>query len=182
MRPPRPIDEQAEAPLARLLRQAKTKADFQRVQCLWLRASLGLTHRQVARAVGWSDSRVKQIWSAYFKDGPQALRGLGRGGRRRQNLTLADEEKLLAGLQQTAQQGRILVVQKVQEAYEQAVGRTVPLSTVYRMLARHGWRKIMPRPRHPKNDPAKIEDFKKNSASCSAKKSPGNAGSGGPCA
>jgi len=181
MRPPRPIDEKARKHLAQLLGRAKTKADFQRVQCLWLRASLGLNHQQVAQAIGWSPSRVKQVWSVYFKDGPQALLGVGRGGRRRQNLTLAEEEKLLAGLEPTAKAGGILVVQTVKDAYERALGRAVPHSTVYRMLARHGWRKIMPRPRHPKNDPAKIEGFKKNSARCAVKKSRGKAGSGGPC-
>ncbi len=29
------------------------------------------------------------------------------------------------------------------------------------MLARHGWRKITPRPRHPEADPQKLETFKK---------------------
>ena len=46
-------------------------------------------------------------------------------------------------------------------AYEKAVGRHVAPSIVYRMLKRHDWRKIMPRPRHPKNDPVQFEMFKK---------------------
>ena len=40
--------------------------------------------------------------------------------------------------------GGILEVSQVKAAYEQAVGHGVPKSTVYRMLARHGWRKIAP--------------------------------------
>jgi hypothetical protein len=32
------------------------------------------------------------------------------------------------------------------------VGSAVAPSTVYRMLDRHGWRKVIPRPRHPKAD------------------------------
>jgi transposase len=34
-------------------------------------------------------------------------------------------------------------------------------STIYRLLERHGWRKVMPRPRHPKADVAAQAAFKK---------------------
>ena len=54
-----------------------------------------------------------------------------------------------------------MVVNEVKAAYEEAVGRKVPNPTVYRMLARHGWRKVAPRPRQPKADPEKMEAFKK---------------------
>jgi hypothetical protein len=38
----------------------------------------------------------------------------------------------------------------------------VAASVVYRMLARHGWRKVAPDTRHPKSDPIAQEDWKKN--------------------
>jgi len=171
MRPQRPIDPKVSESLVQLLRQVKSKSDFQRVQCLWLRVSLGLHHQEVAQAVGWSASHVKRIWSEYFKQGEQALLKPGRGGRRRQNLTLSEEETLLGGFLSAATEGGVLVVDEVKAAYEQRLGRTVPKSTVYRMLARHGWRKIAPRRRHPRNDPAQAEAFKKNCASSSPRKS-----------
>ena len=34
-------------------------------------------------------------------------------------------------------------------------------STIYRLLERHGWRKVVPRPRHPKADVAAQAAFKK---------------------
>jgi hypothetical protein len=37
----------------------------------------------------------------------------------------------------------------------------VSLAYVYRLLHRHGWRKLGPRPRHPKAQPAVQERFKK---------------------
>ena len=49
----------------------------------------------------------------------------------------------------------------IKKAYEQELGKSVPKSTVYRMLARHNWRKIVPRPRHPKADIEAQEAFKK---------------------
>ena len=35
-------------------------------------------------------------------------------------------------------------------------------SVVYRLLARHGWRKVAPDTRHPKSDPLVQEEWKKN--------------------
>jgi len=176
MRPQRPIGQKASQSLAQLLRQAKIRADFQRVQCLWLRASLGLHHQEVAQAVGWSASHVKRVWSEYFEQGEKALLRPGRGGRRRQNLTLSEKEALLGGFLSAATEGGVLVVDEVRAAYEQRLGRTVPKSTLYRMLARHGWRKITPRARHPRNDPAQAKAFKKNCAPSSPRKSRAKAG------
>jgi hypothetical protein len=56
-----------EGPLERLaldLKPAKTKAGFQRVQCLWLRASLQLSADQVATAIGWHPNSVRTLWFA----------------------------------------------------------------------------------------------------------------------
>jgi hypothetical protein len=39
----------------------------------------------------------------------------------------------------------------------------IPPSTVYRLLARHGWRKIAPDTCHPKRDVEAQETFKKTS-------------------
>ena len=53
MRKPKELPEGALESLAMGLKQAKTKAEFQSVQCLWLRASLRLSADQVATAIGW---------------------------------------------------------------------------------------------------------------------------------
>jgi transposase len=65
------------------------------------------------------------------------------------------------GFLKRAEQGRLLEVSRVKQAYEQVVGHGVPKSTVYRMLGRHGWRKLAPRPRHPQADEARQQAFKK---------------------
>ena len=88
---------------------------------------------------------------------------MGRGGRFHENLTRAQEADLLADLLPTAQAGGVLVVAELKARYEQRLGRAVPKSTIYRVLARHGWRKIAPRPRHPQRDPSRQAAFKKTS-------------------
>jgi transposase len=161
MRPQRPISDEAKESLQRLLLTTKSKTNFQRVQAVWLRAALGLSSKQVALSIGWSPATVKKNWSQYFSQGEKALLGEGRGGRRRENFSLKEETVFLGRFFETAKDGGVLVVNEVKAAYEEELGRTVPKSTVYRMLARHGWRKISPRPRHPKFNEEKIEAFKK---------------------
>jgi hypothetical protein len=53
-------------------------------------------------------------------------------------------------------------VGQIWQAYAQRIGHDVDDSTIYRLLNRHGWRKLMPRPRHPQADPQAQEQFKKN--------------------
>jgi hypothetical protein len=76
---------------------------------------------------------------------------------------LEQERALLRTFFEKAEQGVLLVATEVKRAYEQVVGHPVPKSTIYRMLARHEWRKIVPRPHHPKANVEQQADFKKNS-------------------
>ena len=163
MRKPTALSGDAIERVGALLGRTRTKADFRRVQCVWLRASLGLSSQEIAVAVGWSPNTVRAWHSRYLRHGEEVLVGAGRGGRRHSYLRPDEEEAFLEGFLEQAERGGILVVGEIKAAYEQQVGHTVPKSTVYRMLARHGWRKIAPRPRHPKGDPSAQEAFKRNS-------------------
>ena len=164
MRRPRAMPAGAVEELSRLLKEAKTRGEFQRVQCVWLRAALGMSSEEVARAVGWHPVSVRRVQARYLKEGAAALRGVGRGGRRNENLMIEQEGALLRQFLAQADKGGILEVSTVKAAYEGLAGHQVPKSTVYRMLKRHGWRKVVPRPRHPKSNPARQAGFKKNSA------------------
>jgi hypothetical protein len=46
----------------------------------------------------------------------------------------------------------LLNIHDLKRAYEQAIGHATSNSTVYDLLARRGWRKLMPRPHHPTRD------------------------------
>jgi hypothetical protein len=48
---------------------------------------------------------------------------------------------------------------------ERVLSLTTPMSTTYRLLARHGWRKVQPDTKHPKSDPALQDEFKKTTRS-----------------
>ncbi|MDO8776680.1 MAG: winged helix-turn-helix domain-containing protein [Burkholderiaceae bacterium] len=102
----------------------------------------------------------------------------GRGGRRHQHLSAQHEAEVLAPFIAQAQAGGILKVTEIQRAYEQRLGKSVVPSTIYRLLDRHGWRKVVPRPRHPKADVAAQAAFKKLRPTPSACRSQGLCPSG----
>jgi len=138
---PRPFPEGSKEKLRAALQRAKTKAQFQTVQCLWLRAALGLNAGQVAIAVGWTAGAVRKLQSQYLQKGEAALAGPGRGGRRRQILRQEEECALLRRLRQEAWPSGVLEFRTIQAAVEKAVGRDLSPSTVNKILERHGWRR-----------------------------------------
>ena len=62
------------------------------------------------------------------------------GGRRRQNFSLAEEKKFLSSFKNQRREGQAIAVKSIWQAYETMLGRSVPDSTIYRLLERHGWR------------------------------------------
>jgi len=140
-RKPKPFPDGSLARLKEAVKSARTKAQLQQAQCLWLRAALGLSALEVAAAIGWSESNVRRFQARYLRQGEAALAGPGRGGRRNQILSFCQEQILLRGLRREHWPTASIDAQAVQEAYEKAAGHRVPPSTVARMLARHGWRK-----------------------------------------
>jgi transposase len=133
----------------------------QRIQMLLLRES-GMTQPAIAEAMGVSLSTVNRAHMAYDGGGGiKALKPKPIGGRQRENMTLAEERALLAGFANAAGAGEMLNIHDLKAAYEKAIGHATSNSTVYNLLARHGWRKLMPRPFHPKRDIAAQNTFKK---------------------
>jgi hypothetical protein len=78
-------------------------------------------------------------------------------------MTVDEERLFLSSFLKKSARGEILVVSEIKKAYEKAVGHRVPKSTIYRIVARHGWRKVAPRPHHPKGDVVLQGEFKRNS-------------------
>ena len=147
--------------IASALKHAKTKEEYQRVLCLWLRAEQNLSAREIAKMLGMSFGGVRNIHSRYLRHGENILTNAPIGGRLHENMSLKEEIFLLSPFEKAAGTSGILAVSEIQKAYEKRIGCKVPPSTVYRLLARHGWRKIAPRPSHPKANADLQDIFKK---------------------
>lgn len=120
---------------------------------------------EIAKHTGVSVGTVHKVVSQYNRKGTAALMTPGKGGRRHQYLTLEQEKAFLASFKEKAIKGEIATTAEIKLAYEQLVGQTVHKTTIYRLLERHEWRKIVPRQSHPKANPQAQEAFKKTSQS-----------------
>ena len=164
MRPRTPFSKQQALAIQGAMQQARNRSTFQRLQCLWLRAQQDWSTSQIAEIVGLSESHIRRVWSQYLRDGLEAAKGRPKGGRRHENLTAREEQALLKPFVEQAMEGRALTAREIRRAYEKRVDRPVPESTVCRMLARHGWRRVQPRPKHPRRDQKAQAAFKKTPA------------------
>ena len=156
-------DKPTVARLAERLKRANSQAEYQRIQCVLIRATLGSSAAQIAQLLGWATATVHVLHSRWAREGDAIFELRGRGGRRHQHLSVEQEQALLAPFAERAEGGGMLTVAEIQQAYEEHTGVQVAPSTVYRLLDRHGWRKVVPRPRHPKADVAAQAAFKKTS-------------------
>ena len=132
----------------------------QRIQMVVLRES-GMAQPAIADVMGVSLSTVNRAHMAYDHGGIKALKPKPNGGRKHENMTLVEEKALLARFAHAAGAGELLNIHDLKAAYEKAIGHPTSESTVYNMLHRHGWRKLMPRPFHPKRNLAAQNAFKK---------------------
>ncbi len=118
---------------------------------------------EIAHHTGVSLTTVRRVISGYNRLGLAAIETPGKGGRRHEYLTVEQERQLLAPFFARAECGEIATAGEIKRAYEAQVGHEVDESTIYRLLARHGWRKLVPRPRHPKANAEEQATFKKPS-------------------
>ena len=121
----------------------------------------GMTQPEIVEVMGKSLSTVNRAHMLYDEGGVKALKPKPIGGRQRENMTVAQEKALLADFAKAAGAGELLNIHDLKAAYEKAIGHATSNSTVYNLLDRHGWRKLMPRPFHPKRNRAAQNAFKK---------------------
>ena len=151
------------------IREAASREAYQKRLAIWL-TKIGPFHAdEVAKMLGVSKQAVWLWVSQYNKDGPEGLVRQGRGGRRWSLLSWPQEEALLKSFERRALGGELITAKQMLPKIFQAAGEEVSLAYVYRLLRRHQWRKLGPRPRHVKADPQAQEEFKKNSRPSSKK-------------
>jgi transposase len=161
---PRRIDPELVAKARAVVAQAADAKELRAVQALLLPALAHTTLEQTAALLGVGRASVPRLQQR-FRERLQSVTGHSRnwGGRRRSMMTLEEEKAFLAPWAEQARGAGVLVVSPLRAALAEKLGRKkVAASVVYRLLARHGWRKVAPDTRHPKSDPAAQAEWKKN--------------------
>ncbi len=136
-------------------------------QAVLLPALFGATLEQTALVLGVGRATVARLQTTFRKQkpaGPNPARNWG--GRRQSLLSREEESAFLKPWLERAAAGSLVVVSPLRAALAQRLGQPIKPSVVYRLLARHGWRKVAPDTRHPKSKPEVQEDWKKNSPQC----------------
>ena len=95
-------------------------AHRQRIQMVLLRES-GMTQPAIAQAMGMSLSTVNRAHMAYDHGGLKALRRKPSGGRKRENMTVAEEKLFLKDFAKAAGAGEMLNIHDLKAAYEKAI-------------------------------------------------------------
>ncbi len=143
------------------LKEAKDVVQYKRWLIVYNALIAPREASEIAEVLAVSTDLVHHIIPLYNREGPQAMETSRAGGRYRATLSVSEEQAFLAPFFERAQTGELATIQEIHQAFELHVGKSVHETTIYRLLDRHGWRKLMPRPRHPKSDPQAQEHFKK---------------------
>jgi transposase len=147
--------------MQKLLKTENNASNIKRIQCIYFRSRFDYPAQQIADMVGFSVQTVRDVHSSFIKHGENALFVKNKGGRMIENMSLKDEKAFLANLEQEGSLGQILEINTIHQKLMTKLGRAIPKSSAYNLLHRHGWRKIAPRPYHPKSNPEAQEAFKK---------------------
>jgi transposase len=109
----------------------------------------GRENKTIAERTGFSETRVSHLITEYKKNGLKEYARKKYGGNHR-NMTKEEEEEILEKFRKDAEAGHVVTAQEIKKAFDEKLGRDTGRGYIYMLLARHGWRKVMPRSRHPK--------------------------------
>jgi len=149
-----------------VIQKIKSTVGFWRVQ-KWLiihnALNYSISAEEIANHLAVSVSLVHKTVSEYNRIGPSSIDTKGKGGRRHSYLTIDEERAFMESYMSQSEKGQIATAGEIKEAYEKLIGKKVHKTTIYRLLDRNNWRKVVPLPHHTKKDIKAQEAFKKTS-------------------
>ena len=119
-----------------------------RLYVLVMRAE-GKSLEEISEKTGYHISTASKLIARYMRDGISAIAENHYKGNRR-NMSFEEEAAILVPFIERAERGEMVDIKEIAAAYQKAVPHKISDTQIYYVLHRHGWRKIMPRSRHPK--------------------------------
>ncbi len=126
----------------------RDKQTEKRLYVLILRCQ-GKKLADIVEITGFVRSHICDIIRKYFDEGLEAIAKKHYKGNRR-NMSQEDEAAFVEAYRKQAEEGKVIEVKEIRDAYEKVVGHRIGKGQIYRVLRRQGWRKVMPRSKHPK--------------------------------
>jgi hypothetical protein len=123
---------------------ARTADELRAAQAVLLPLDLGLSIAQTARAIGRSAGVASRLRNGFGKASAASTQSRLPTVRSPAKSALTRERALLAAALRDVSGTGTPSVARIKVALELRTGTTMSLATVYRTLARHGWRKNEP--------------------------------------
>ena len=118
------------------------------------------SNAEIAEKTGFNKLYVTTLIQTYKRQGLEEYIRIKQTSHRR-NLSEEEEAKVLAQCEEEAESGKVLTAETVRRKLEEQLGRETSTNYVYRVMERNGWRKVMPRSRHPKAASQEEQDSSK---------------------
>lgn len=142
------ISEEEKTEIQNARKKNHDKQIDRRLKVLELRAE-GKGLQEIAELTGFHRSHVSNLMKTYSEEGLEAISNKHYKANRR-NMSVEEEAVFLETYTKQAEQGHLIDIREMETEYEKRVGHSIGSGQIYRVLRRHGWRKIMPRSKHPK--------------------------------
>lgn len=141
------ITEQEYKAVKEAARKNKHKRVEKRLQVILLRYE-GYKDIEISEKLGYSRKRISQMCAEFKAVGLETY-GTHKYGGNNRSLSIDEENEILKGFEERAAKGEIVTVQTIKVAFDEKLGKDTGRVYIYMLLERHGWRKIMPRSKHP---------------------------------
>lgn len=139
--------EEYQAVLAAMKENQDKKID-RRLNVIKLRYE-GLSDKEIAKVTEYHPKRIGQICKEFDEKGLAEFTRKKYGGNHRA-MSYEEEEEIIRQVEEKAEAGQVVTAKELKAAFDERRGKDTGRGYIYMLLARHGYRKVMPRPRHPK--------------------------------
>jgi len=120
-----------------------------------------MTDAKIGEKLGYSRKRVSQLCAEFKRVGELEYARHKYGGNH-QSLSDEAEEAILAEFRSKAECGQVVRASVIKKKFDEVRGKDTGRGYIYMLLARHKWRTVMPRGKHPKKaSDEEIETAKK---------------------
>ena len=157
------ISEEEAVAIRAKMKGTKNRVIYNRLEVVALRGE-GKCNEEIAQIKKYHKVYVANLVSVYKNWGLEYLAEDHRKGGNHRNISKEKEQKFLKQFEEKAEKGQIITISEIAKEYDELVGKEhKSKSTIYGLLHRHKWRKVMPRSKHPnKASEEEMEASKKN--------------------
>ena len=128
-------------------KSTKDKRLSRQLKVLMLRYE-GKSNPEIAEKLDISTDRISHLVSQFKRDGLEEFMRVKYTGHN-WNMSYEEEQAILDRFTEEAEAGQIITVKEIKRAFEEKLRRDTGRGYIYMLLARHKWRKVKPRPKHP---------------------------------